>query len=178
MLLGALHLLVWLQQLLKLVEVFWLMPATLGASQLPSGGQFLPIILITTSFAFGERGVWAPIRLTHHLDIIGLRRRLMMVHKFWLFHHLFILNAELVIKRWGDYRAIRALSISHSVFTILASITYAAVGAGYAALITLAVFFQASRFLAMTTLRVVASVFLDLWLESMWVALHNRLHNL
>jgi len=58
------------------------MPTTLGASQLPSGGQFLPIILISTSFAFGERGVWAPIRLTHHLNIIGLRRSMLMVHNF------------------------------------------------------------------------------------------------
>jgi hypothetical protein len=58
------------------------MPTTLGASQLPSGGQFLPIILISTSFAFGERGVWAPIRLTQHLDIVGLRRSMLMVHNF------------------------------------------------------------------------------------------------
>lgn len=64
------------------------------------------------------------------------------------------------------------------VFTILASITYTAVGAGYATLIALAVFFEAPGFLTVATLRVVASVFLDLGLESMWVALHNRLHHL
>ena len=45
-------------------------------------------------------------------------------------------------------------------------------------MIALAVFFETSRFLAMATLSVLASVFLDLGLESMWVALHNRLHNL
>jgi hypothetical protein len=101
-----------------------------------------------------------------------------MVHKFWLFYHLFILNAELIVKRGGNYRAIRPLSISHSVFTILASITYTAISAGYATLIALAVFFETSRFLAMATLSVLASVFLDLGLESVRVALHNRLHNL
>jgi hypothetical protein len=64
------------------------------------------------------------------------------------------------------------------VFTILASITYTAAGAGYATLIAFTVFFQASGFLTVATLRVVAGVFLDLGLESMWVALHYRLHNL
>jgi len=64
------------------------------------------------------------------------------------------------------------------VFTILASITDTAVGAGYATLIALTVFFQASGFLTMATLRVVAGIFLDLGLKSMRVALHNGLHNL
>jgi hypothetical protein len=38
------------------------------------------------------------------------------------------------------------------VFTILASITYTAAGAGYATLIALTVFFEASRFFTMATL--------------------------
>lgn len=58
------------------------MPAALGASQLPSGGQFMPNILIAT---FGIRSVWAPIHLTYHLDVIGMRWSLLtvkMIHMF------------------------------------------------------------------------------------------------
>ena len=172
MVFGTLHLLVWLQQLLKLVNnnLFGglMSTFTLGASQLPRGGQFIIPIILIISFPYSLRGVWAPFHLTHHHDFIRM---------FWFFHHLFIFNAEVVIKGGRIYRPIWPLSVSQMVFTILTALAYTAVCAGHTTLIAFTVFFQASRFLTMAALWVVACVFLDFRLESSGVALHNWLHS-
>lgn len=63
------------------------------------------------------------------------------------------------------------------ILTIFAPFTLTAICASHSALVAFTIFFETSRFLTVTTLRMEARVFLNLRFEGMWIAFNYGLHD-